>query len=448
MSDEPATSRPPTTRHWKDYFTTSAMELPSDIATKDLGQYRLFEGLLSRLVWGFVFHRMTRAGRWFFAVTLSLFLLGGISLEIQAYIPFVYAAALWVVAIFTGWFVTPRVRIQVTHAERIRVGEALTVEVTVTQIGRRAGHEYNVAAIRLPQYVDTMEPWGVPLGTLIPSETRRVRLHLQCRRRGQFTLKGYRVETDFPLGLLNAYHNHKEQRNLLVYPNYEPLSRLDLPTGRRFQPGGVALASRLGDSFEYLGNRDFREGDNVRDIDWRATARLAGAPIVREYREEFFQRVGVVLDTYIPERLKKKERQTRRAAFEQAVGLAAAVGDFMANQEYIVDIFAAGPNLYHLTAGRNLAYLEQILDILAVVKESPTEPLDAVAPEIQDYVDRLTSVVCIFLTWDETRAAFVSNLRRGGAGVRVLVVAEEAPDAPADVTLLDAAAFKTGVQSL
>ena len=58
------------------------------------------------------------------------------------------------------------------------------------------------------------------------------------------------------------------------------------------------MSSDLGESFEYIGNREYREGDNVRDIDWTATARL-NTPIVREYRDEYFLRVGVVLDTHV-----------------------------------------------------------------------------------------------------------------------------------------------------
>ena len=193
-------------------------------------------------------------------VSLGLMLMGSITLEIQTYIPFVYAAGLWIVAILVGVFVTPRVSLRVTHAERIRAGQTLTVEAAVTQDGRGAGYEYNVVPIRLPAAVDAVERWGVPVGSLSPGETRRVRLHLLCKRRGKYTLKGYRVETDFPLGLLNAYRNFREQRSLLVYPDYDPLTRLELPTGRRFQPGGIALVSKLGESSEYLGNREFREG--------------------------------------------------------------------------------------------------------------------------------------------------------------------------------------------
>ena len=85
-------------------------------------------------------------------------------------------------------------------------------------------------------------------------------------------------------------------------------------------------------------------------------------------------RAAVILDTHVPGGL-GRAAQERRDAFERAVSVAAAVSDFMARQDYLVDIFAAGPNLYHLTAGRSLAYLDQILDILACVNASPASRL-------------------------------------------------------------------------
>jgi len=324
--------------------------------------------------------------------------------------------------------------------------------VQVKNIGRRPIYDLQALPHRLPPAIDALPRDGVPAGTLAPGESARVRLGLSCPRRGAYTLRAYRVETDFPFGLMNAYTITRQEERLLVYPSYTRLARIDLPTGRRHQPGGVALASRLADSLEFLGNREFREGDNIRDIDWRATARMGGTPIVREYREEYFQRVGVVLDTHVPGMLARKERTERRAAFERAVSLCAAVGDSMAGQEYLVDVFAAGPNLYHLTAGRSLAYLEQILDILACVEESREEPLAVIEPQIQAYLDRLTTVICVFLTYGETQRAFVQGMRMGGAGVKVLLVPEAGappvPFAAPDMTVIDAAMFEAGVEAL
>jgi uncharacterized protein (DUF58 family) len=183
---------------------------------------------------------------------------------------------------------------------------------------------------------------------------------------------------------------------------------------------------------------------------------------VREWREEYFLRVGVVLDTHVPaeearskrmflrevqERLPgKSSRAARLAALERAVSLCAAVSDALARQEYIVDLFAAGPNLYHLMAGRSLAYREQILDILACVEGSPEEPLSQIAPHLMLELDRITTVICIVLDWDEARRAFVDSLRQAGVGVKVLWISEneEAQATEPDMQVLPPSAFVSG----
>ena len=91
---------------------------------------------------------------------------------------------------------------------------------------------------------------------------------------------------------MTAQQMFSDPRTLWVTPRFTPLARFETPRGRRYQPGGTASAFQLGDSFEFIGNREYREGDPVRAIDWRATARLS-RPVVREYREEFLQRVAV-----------------------------------------------------------------------------------------------------------------------------------------------------------
>jgi len=114
-----------------------------------------------------------------------------------------------------------------------------------------------------------------------------------------------------------------------------------------------------------------------------------------------------------------------KEAFERAVSLTAAVSDKMARDDYLVDLFAAGPNLYHLTAGRSIAYLDQILDILACVEESPIAPFATIEPELFDHLAQVTAVVCLLLDWDETRRAFIQRIQDSGAAVKVIFVRDE-----------------------
>ncbi|MCY3023819.1 MAG: DUF58 domain-containing protein [Planctomycetota bacterium] len=440
------------------------LALPSFSGTKEVRAESLFRSAALRWTWCVYTQGLTRAGRWFLWPTLIFTSYGSTSLELQAYILFAYAFGLWAAALACMFLWRPRVRFQAHHADRVCAGETLPVAVEVVQQGGPAAARLHVLPHDLPREVDAAPEDGVALPPLAPGEGAQARLGLSCQHRGVYRLKGYRVETSFPFGLLRARRTFAEERPLVVYPKFSRLARLRIPTGRRLQPGGVALASAVGDSFEFVGDREYREGDNVRDIDWRATARL-NRPIVREYREEYFLRVAVVLDTHVPRAASglkavggaaQRARQQQLETFERAVSLCAAVSDYMARQDYLVDIFAAGPNLYHLTAGRSLAYLDQILDILACVEDSPDEGFGMLEPELMENLAQITSVVCVLLDWDAARRDFVYRLKEHGAGTKVIVV-RDTPctlDLAADadqlggIPVLSKAACDAGIEEL
>ena len=268
-------------------------------ATKDVTYHPLFRGLLFPWVWRVWTQRFTRVGHYFILATLFFTAFGSISLDQQWYVPFTYACGLWATAIVGIWVSRPRVTLRAAHAERVSAGETLPVEIEVTAQGGRRRAGLTVLPDRLPPWVDAAPEEGVGLPVLKPGEKTRITMGLFCKQRGAYRLRGWRVETAFPLGLMVAQAVFSEDRPLLVYPRFTPLARLDAPLGRRYQPGGVALASNLGDSFEFIGNREYREGDSIRSIDWRATARL-NRPVVREFREEYFLRTAVILDTFVP----------------------------------------------------------------------------------------------------------------------------------------------------
>src|SRR3989442_2313388 len=111
--------------------------------------------------------------------------------------------------------------------------------------------------------------------------------------------------------------------------------------GRRYQPGGIPLSSSTGDAIEFLGPREYREGDAVRSIHWRSWARR-GEPVVKEYQEEYFCRIAILLDTFV----RRRPRAAGVRAFEAAISVVASVADFFSRTEHIVEILAAGPYLY------------------------------------------------------------------------------------------------------
>jgi len=86
------------------------------------------------------------------------------------------------------------------------------------------------------------------------------------------------------------------ENEIKVYPNFSAIAHL-APLGfeRRVARMGLHLMPRRGEGLEFHQLREFREGDALRQIDWKASARHAKA-ISREYQDERDQDMIFLLD--------------------------------------------------------------------------------------------------------------------------------------------------------
>jgi uncharacterized protein (DUF58 family) len=246
---------------------------------------------------------------------------------------------------------------------------------------------------------------------------------VEARARGRYRVSGPTARTTDPLRLVAGRALALPDQTVTVYPRFWRMAAFDIPLGRRFHPGGIPLSSNIGESIEFVGTRDFRQGDPVRSIHFRSWARR-GAPVVKEYQEEYFCRIAIVLDTFLPERATQKDRER----FEAAISLTASVADFFSRSENVVDVLAAGPDLYEVSAGRSLAYLENILDVLACLDPCRAAPFQTITPTLFDRLGQVTSVVAILLDWDKQRETFLRRITTLGTAVRAIVVRETTID--------------------
>jgi uncharacterized protein (DUF58 family) len=143
-----------------------------------------------------------------------------------------------------------------------------------------------------------------------------------------------------------------------------------------------------------------------------------GEPVVKEYQEEYFSRIALILDTFLPNRPADGER----AGFEAAISVLASIADYFSRSEYVVDILAAGPDVYEVSAGRSLAYLENVLDVLACLDPCHDAPFERIGPLLFEKLAQLTTVVAVMLDWDERRESFLARVRALGVKVHAIVV--------------------------
>lgn len=321
-------------------------------------------------------------------------------------------------AIFFGFIFKPRVEVSRRLPDGVTAGREFSIQMVVRN--KTSQNFYDISFVHnLPRSIEVITH---PHVNELKQRTEKDFIHtLRATSRGVYHLKNLYALSTFPFGVWNGIKNIYTPHRLTVYPAFTPLETFDIPVGLRYQPGGVALTSNIGESNEFLSIREYRAGDNPRHIHAPSWARR-GEPVVKVFQEEYFCRIAVVLDTHVP--------TGSEEPLEAAVSLAASVADFLANKEYIVDLFAAGPDLYFLESGRSLAYLKNILEILASVDACKSSPFGTLGPAVAEYLSRTTTIILILLDWDSERASFVRFCQESGTAVKVLVVRDHNPSHP------------------
>jgi uncharacterized protein (DUF58 family) len=259
----------------------------------------------------------------------------------------------------------------------------------------------------------TVKPAAVP--SLRANEEAEVRVELTPLRRGVVRFATLRLARTDPLGLSRAFSRVPLPQTVLILPKRYPLPNIALPGTLKYQEGGVALASNIGRSEEFVALRDYRRGDPLRHIHWRSWAK-AGKPIVKEFEDEFFVRHALVLDTFTAD--------PHSDAFEEAVSVAASFACTIATQESLLDLLFVGPQAYCFTAGRGLAHADQMLEILASVHACGDKTFRELEHLVLDHAPVVSGCICVLLAWDKERRDFVEKLRALSVPLLVLVVCE------------------------
>lgn len=361
---------------------------------------------------------LSARGRYLLVVAAVLALVGADTRRTQAFRLFALAAAALLPGSLVRLWPRPRVRLEAPLPERATAGRSLPLFVSVSSRDGQPLPGPLRAFVRPPR--EAPVPVALTPGEQVvdtPEASARLRFDLRFERRGRYELRGPGVARLDPLGLASGLPLFAPGGTVLVHPRFERLEEFPVPVGRRYQPGGIPLSSSTGDAIEFVGTREYRPGDPLKHIHWRSWARR-GEPVVKEFQEEYFCRIALVLDTFLPRGFGAEGRR----AFEAALSLGASVADVFSRSEHIVDVLAAGPDLYEVSAGRSLAYLENILDVLACLEPCQQPPFETVGPALFDKLAQTTTVVAVLLDWDDARAAFLRRVGAMGVAVRGVIV--------------------------
>ena len=404
---------------------------------------------LMMIAWGYAYYTsfFTVAGRIIIAIS---FLIISYSFTLTQNPIGILAFAL--IAIFAGdliigFVLRPRLRISRDIPARARAGNPVRIDYHIENL--RPVPVWNVS-------VDSHLPGsslkhydGQTTAEYIPSKTEvSLSSCLISERRGIYNLPIPLADSTFPFGVFRWISRGNEPQRLLIYPDYTALDSVSLPVGQRYQRNALPKISKVGESMEFLGCREFRTGDNPRHIHWPSTARI-GEIIVREFQDEYISRMALIVDTSTRKLGSLRKIFSVKEHFyndlEAALSLSAAVAENLLKGDFVVDIFAAGPEIYHLKTGRSLAQFENILDILACIGPCHGECFTGLKQEILSEISDIGSAIVILLRWDKAREDMVRRIAESGTAVKTVIIYEnEIPQGPPGAVYLNSRSILSG----
>ncbi len=230
------------------------------------------------------------------------------------------------------------VRISLENVSRLPTGLLLAEDAVPYSLGTR------------PRFVlDRIEQGG----------SRTLRYPLQSESRGRYTIGPFRVRVADVFGLVEVGRSFAPQSTLVITPAITALPPAS-PPGSWLGEGEARVATAAAAGEDDAVPRAYRDGDELRRVHWRSTARH-GELMVRREEQHWRNRAVLLLDS----RAIAHAGRGPGSSFEAAVSAAASAGVHLARERMDCQLVTdAGP------ASMPGRFEDVLLDTLAVIKPS------------------------------------------------------------------------------
>ena len=142
-----------------------------------------------------------------------------------------------------------------------------------------------------------VEMEGLPFALAVPARGfAQAKYRIRPTERGDLVIAPAEARVRSPFGLWQTTSRIGTEQTLRCYPDFAELADFALfATENRLSNIGVLHRRRRGEGLEFHQLREYREGDAMRQIDWKATSRR-GRLMSREYEDERDQQIVFLVD--------------------------------------------------------------------------------------------------------------------------------------------------------
>ena len=268
--------------------------------------------------------------------------------------------------------------------------------------------------------------WLTRKGSMRWYEQRRWTFEISSGERGYLQLGPSILRSADLFGVFPMRKEDDTLGHVTVYPRVFTLEEMGLPSERPFgeRRGGSRVFE---DPLRIAGLREYRPGDPMRRIDWKATAR-SGDLTSRVYEPSATQQLYICLNI---DTMEHAWEGYLKDELERAVSVAASVAVWAAGARYAVGILANGayPDAdrpIRLPPSRSRDQITRILDAMAVIQPLTMGDLAGTMLRESNRIPTGSTIVVIASLIPDPLAGVLVRLHEEGHKVFVLATSERA----------------------
>ncbi|MCW9012278.1 MAG: DUF58 domain-containing protein [Gammaproteobacteria bacterium] len=155
----------------------------------------------------------------------------------------------------------------------------------------------NIQLQLFDHFPETVQYKNLPQVLVLEKKQQAV-VEYQCRplQRGEMVFSKCQCLIDSRYGFWRSKRDIDITSSIRVYPNYAPVIEYALlATENHLSLMGILKNRRRGQGMDFHQLREFREGDSLKQIDWKASSRM-NKIIAREYQDERDQEILILMD--------------------------------------------------------------------------------------------------------------------------------------------------------
>ncbi len=219
-------------------------------------------------------------------------------------------AAIWLPLFATGWKLAAAILLMLSLWDLLRLRSLPTPEVVRELRTSIPVGVWSKVTLRLINETDQLlilqvhdhhpqdfQVEGLPSQLNLPAQRQaQLEYRLLPNRRGNGRFQGVDLMMQSPLALWRQKRFIPQPDEVRVYPNFREIAHYALlATDNHLSQMGVRKRQRRGEGSDFHQLREYRTGDTLRQIDWKATSRYRRL-ISKEYQDERDQQLIFMLD--------------------------------------------------------------------------------------------------------------------------------------------------------